>query len=84
MTDLSTLPLHDLSLNEAARPKAPPVPKASLVSLAPLVPKVPKAPLALPAHKDRRVPRVPLGKQDRPERLWPLIYPAPNVITIPP
>ncbi|PUB17222.1 hemerythrin domain-containing protein [Yoonia sediminilitoris] len=29
MTDLSTYPLDDLDLNEAARPKAPPVPEAT-------------------------------------------------------
>ena len=31
MTDLSTHPLDDLSLNEAARPKAPPVPEATVL-----------------------------------------------------
>lgn len=31
MTDISTLPLDDLNLHEAARPKAPPVPEATTV-----------------------------------------------------
>lgn len=31
MTDISTLPLDDLNLDEAARPKAPPVPEATTV-----------------------------------------------------